>query len=116
MLDAKSLDTIFRTARTHSYWQEKQVEDAVLQQVYELARMAPTAANTQPMRVLFIKSPAEKEKLKTCLDAGNVEKTMKAPVTAVIAYDLEFYEKMPKLFPAYGCTQLVCRQAGKNSI
>ncbi len=99
MLDAKSLDTIFRNARTHSHWQEKPVSDAVLKQVYELARMAPTSANTQPMRVVFIKSAAEKEKLKPCLDAGNVDKTMKAPVTALIAYDLEFYENMPKLFP-----------------
>lgn len=99
MLDAKSLDTIFLKAQTHSHWQEKPVADAVLKQVYELARMAPTAANTQPMRVVFIKSAAAKEKLKPCLDAGNVEKTMKAPVTALIAYDLEFYEKMPKLFP-----------------
>lgn len=99
MLDTKSLDAIFRNARTHSHWQEKPVSDAVLKQVYELARMAPTSANTQPMRVVFIKSAAEKEKLKPCLDAGNVDKTMKAPVTALIAYDLEFYENMPKLFP-----------------
>lgn len=99
ILTSDALDTIFRNARTHSVWQEKPVEDRLLQQVYELARMGATAANTNPMRVLFVKSPEAKEKLKPCLDAGNVKKTMAAPVTAVIAQDMEFYENMPRLFP-----------------
>ena len=97
--DDQSLDVIFRNARTHNVWLDKPVDDALLKQVYELARMAPTAANTNPMRVLFVKSAAAKERLKPFLDAGNVDKTMKAPVTAVIAQDMEFYENMPRLFP-----------------
>lgn len=97
--DSQSLDVIFRNARTHNVFSDRAVDDALLKQVYELARMGATAANTNPMRILFVKSAAAKEKLKPCLDAGNVDKTMKAPVTAVIAQDMEFYENMPRLFP-----------------
>ncbi len=99
MLDAKALDTLFRTARSHSHWLDKPVDDALLHQLYDLTKWGPTSANTSPMRLVFVKSPAAKEKLKPCLDAGNVEKTMTAPVTAIIAEDMEFYEHMPKLFP-----------------
>lgn len=97
--NAEALDLIFRNARTHSAWLDKPVEDALLKQIYELAKMGPTSANISPMRVVFVKSPEAKEKLKACLDAGNIEKTMSAPVTAIIAHDMEFYEKLPKLFP-----------------
>lgn len=99
MLDDKSLDTIFRSARSHNHWQEKPVDDALLQQVYDLAKWGATAANSCPARFLFIKSKEAKEKLKPCLDAGNVEKSMTAPVVVVIAQDMEFYEKLPVLFP-----------------
>ncbi len=99
ILDDHALDVLFRAARTFNAWQQRDVSDALLQAVYELAKMGPTAANSQPMRVLFVKSKEAKEKLKPYLDAGNVEKTMAAPVTAIIAYDTEFFENMPRVFP-----------------
>ena len=95
----ESLDLIFRKARTHSAWLDKPVDDALLLQAYDLARMGPTSANMCPMRVVFGTSQAAKEKLKPALDAGNVDKTMIAPVTAIIAMDIHFYDKLPKLFP-----------------
>jgi 3-hydroxypropanoate dehydrogenase len=93
------LDLVFLKARTHSHWLPKPVPDELLRQAYELARMGPTSANMSPMRLLFIKSKEAKERLKPALSAGNVDKTMNAPVTAIIAYDLEFYEHLPRLFP-----------------
>ena len=95
----EDLDIIFRRARTHSAWLDKPVEDALLRQVYDLAKLGPTSANMCPMRIVFVKSRAAKEKLKPALDAGNVTKTMSAPVTAIIAMDVHFYEKLPKLYP-----------------
>jgi 3-hydroxypropanoate dehydrogenase len=92
-------DLIFRKARTHNAWLDKPVEDALLRQVYDLAKMGPTSANMSPMRIVFVKSLAAKQRLKPALDAGNVDKTMAAPVTAVIGMDIRFYEKLPKLFP-----------------
>jgi len=86
-------------ARTHIAWLDKPVDDALLAQVYDLARIGPTSANMCPMRIVFVKSKAAKEKLKPALDAGNVDKTMQAPVTAIIGHDLEFYEQLPRLFP-----------------
>src|SRR5471030_1318457 len=99
VLSSEVLDLAFREARTHSAWLDKPVDDALLAQVYDLARMGPTSANMCPMRIVFVKSKAAKEKLKPALDAGNVDKTMAAPVTAIIAMDIRFYEKLPKLFP-----------------
>jgi 3-hydroxypropanoate dehydrogenase len=98
-LNDESLDLIFRAARTHSVWLDKPVDDSLLAQVYDLAKMGPTSANMCPMRVVFVKSKAAKEKLKPALDAGNADKTMAAPVTAIIGMDIRFYEKLPKLFP-----------------
>jgi len=95
----ESLDLMFRQARTHTVWRDAPVDDQLLQQVYDLARMGPTSANMCPMRIVFVKSRAAKEKLKPALDAGNVTKTMSAPVTAIIAMDVHFYEKLPKLYP-----------------
>jgi 3-hydroxypropanoate dehydrogenase len=99
VLSNDGFDLLFRDARTHNVWLEKPVDDALLRQVYELARMGPTSANMSPMRIVFVKSKEAKEKLKPALDAGNVAKTMAAPVTAIIAMDIHFYEKLPKLFP-----------------
>ena len=93
------LDLILRKARTHNAWLDKPVADALLRQVYDLAKMGPTSANMCPMRIVFVKSPEAKERLKPALHAGNVDKTMAAPVTAVIGMDVHFYEKLPKLFP-----------------
>jgi 3-hydroxypropanoate dehydrogenase len=98
-LDDFALDTLFRNARTYYAWQNKPVEDQVLRQLYELMRWAPTSANTNPVRIVFVKSERAKQRLLPALAAGNVQKVMTAPVTAIIAYDLRFYEKMPKLFP-----------------
>src|SRR5271156_4668306 len=95
----ESLNLIFREGRTHSNWLDEPVDDVLLAQVYDLAKMGPTSANMCPMRVVFIKSKAAKEKLKPALDAGNVDKTMAAPVTAIIGMDIRFYEQLPRLFP-----------------
>lgn len=95
----ESLDVMFRKARTHSAWLDKPIDDALLAQVYDLAKMGPTSANMCPMRIVFVKSKEAKEKLKPTLDAGNVDKTMAAPVTAIIGMEIRFYEQLPKLFP-----------------
>lgn len=98
-LDVTGQRLLFRHARTHNHWQDIPVEDSVLEAAYNLAKWGPTAANSNPMRIVFIKTPAAKARLKPHLDAGNVEKTMAAPVTAIIAQDDEFYEQLPTLFP-----------------
>ncbi len=99
LLSDDGLNLLFRDARTHVHWLDQPVDDALLKQVYDLARMGPTSANMCPLRVVFVKSREAKEKLKPCLDPGNVDKTMKAPATAIIGMDIHFYEKMPKLYP-----------------
>ncbi|UXY16877.1 malonic semialdehyde reductase [Chitiniphilus purpureus] len=98
-LDAHALDQLFRDARTHSHWLPRPVDDATLRALYELLKQGPTSANCGPARFLFIRSPKAKAALRPCLDAGNVDKTMAAPVTVVVAYDLTFYEHLPALFP-----------------
>lgn len=94
------LDAIFLEARTHYVWTPRPVEDALLRQLWSLARLPPTSANSNPVRLVFVKSPEAKERLKPALSAGNVEKTMTAPVTVIVAYDSSFHEKLPQLFPA----------------
>jgi 3-hydroxypropanoate dehydrogenase len=94
-----ALDVIFRTARTHRAWRAEPVSDATLRAVYELMKWGPTTANSCPARIVFVRTAAAKERLKPALDAGNVVQTMAAPVTAIVAYDLEFYEKLPRLAP-----------------
>lgn len=98
-LDAAALDQLFRSARTHNAWQKKDVPDALLHQLYDLVKWAPTSANSSPARFVFVKSPEAKAKLKEALAPGNVEKTMTAPVTVIVAQDMAFYDKLPKLFP-----------------
>ena len=92
-------DLLFHKARTHNVWLNKPVDDGLLQEVYDLAKMGPTSANMCPMRVVFVKSKDAKERLKPWLDAGNVDKTMAAPVTAIIGMDVHFFDQLPKLFP-----------------
>jgi 3-hydroxypropanoate dehydrogenase len=99
ILNDAALDALFRAARTHNGWQDKPVSDAVLQAVWELAKMGPTSANCSPMRILFLESREAKARLLPMLLEGNRAKTMQAPVTAIIGYDTEFYEKLPQLFP-----------------
>ncbi|MHB2015543.1 MAG: malonic semialdehyde reductase [Candidatus Xenobia bacterium] len=93
------IDLMFRTARTFSNWLPRPVPDELLRQAYDLARLGPTSANTHPMRLVFVKSAEGKAWLKPCLLELNVEKTMAAPVTAIVADDQRFYEFIPKLFP-----------------
>jgi 3-hydroxypropanoate dehydrogenase len=99
VMSKDGLDLIFRNARTHNAWLDKPVEDALLRQVYDLAKMGPTSANMCPMRIVFVKSEEAKERLKPALQPGNVDKTMAAPVTAIIGMDIHFYEELPRLFP-----------------
>jgi 3-hydroxypropanoate dehydrogenase len=98
-LNDEALDRLFREARTHNGWLPKPVSDELLHKIYDLAKWGPTSANLAPMRVLFLKSAEAKERLRPALSAGNLEKTMSAPVVAVIAQDMEFYEQCPRLFP-----------------
>ncbi len=98
-LDDRALDQLFREAHTHNGFTPTPVSDDVLRRLYDLAKMGPTSANSFPMRIVFVKSRTAKEKLRPSLDPGNVDKTMAAPVTAIVAYDLEFYEKLPRLYP-----------------
>jgi 3-hydroxypropanoate dehydrogenase len=98
-IDDKALNVLFRDARTHNVWLPKPVPDDLLRQVYDLAALGPTSANTEPMRIVFVKSPEAKARLKPALAPGNADKTMAAPVTAIVAHDMRFYEFVPKLFP-----------------
>jgi 3-hydroxypropanoate dehydrogenase len=98
-LDDKALDQLFRQARTQNGWQDKKVSHEVLGQLYDLLKMGPTSANCCPARFVFVMSPEAKARLKPCLSPNNVEKTMAAPVTVIVAYDTEFYDKLPMLFP-----------------
>ena len=99
-LDAAALDLLFREARTYTGWLPKAVSDAQLHAIYDLFKWGPTSANCSPARVLFVRSDEAKARLLPTLAPNNVEKSRAAPVVAVIAYDLEFYEKLPELYPA----------------
>ncbi len=98
-LDDDALDTLFRTARTYNGFTAEPVTDDHLRAIYDLLKWGPTAANACPARIVFVRTAEAKERLRPALSAGNVAKTMAAPATAIIAYDLEFYEKLPRLFP-----------------
>jgi 3-hydroxypropanoate dehydrogenase len=98
-VDETTLDQLYLEARTHNRWLDMSVDDAQLHELYALAKLAPTSANSQPMRVVFVKSREAKARLLPALAPKNIEKTMTAPVTAIVAHDLEFYEKLPKLSP-----------------
>ena len=95
-----ALDQIFRGAHTHNKWRDKPVSPALLMALYDLMRMGPTSANSSPLRIVFVMSPDAKARLEPYLSATNREKTMAAPVTAILAHDLKFAEHMPALFPA----------------
>lgn len=93
------LEQVFYGARTHNKWRDKPIADSLLQDVYALMRLGPTSANCSPLRIFFLTSKEAKERLRPHLSPGNVDKTMAAPATALLAYDLEFYENLPFLFP-----------------
>jgi len=94
-----ALDQLFREARTHNGWLKQPVSDELLHDLYDLMKWGPTSANTCPARLVFLKSQAAKQRLVPALLPDNVEKTLTAPATIIIAYDIEFYERLPKLFP-----------------
>lgn len=98
-LDTAALDTLFNQARTHSYWQDKPIDSTLLEQLYALTALGPTSANCSPGRFVFVTSAEGKEKLKPALSSGNLEKTLAAPATVIVAWDSEFYEQLPTLFP-----------------
>ena len=98
-ISAEALDQLFRQARTHNGWLPKPVDDDLLRRLYDLTKWGPTSANMSPMRLVFVKTNAAKERLKPALMGGNVEKTMTAPVCAIVAEDSRFWEHMPRLFP-----------------
>lgn len=98
-LDNRSLDILFREAHSHNHWLDKPVSDALLRDIYDLMKWAPTSANSCPARMIYVRSTEAKQRLLPCLAPGNVDKTRLAPVTAIIAYDMAFYEKLPVLFP-----------------
>jgi len=93
------LAAIFREARTFSHWQARPVPEAMVEAAFELARLGPTSANCQPLRLVLVRSPAAKERLLPCVSSGNYEKVRTAPITAIVAYDLEFFELLPRLYP-----------------
>lgn len=99
VLDNAALDQLFRSARTHNAWQAKEVPDTLLQQLYDLVKWGPTSANSSPARFVFVKSPEAKARLRDALAPGNIEKTMSAPVTVIVAQDMAFHDKLPQLFP-----------------
>jgi len=94
-----ALAQIFTEARTHNAFLDRPVPDAVLAEALDLAKMGPTSANQQPLRMLFLRSKEAKERLRPALSPGNLEKTLAAPVVAIAGYDVEFYEHLPFLFP-----------------
>jgi 3-hydroxypropanoate dehydrogenase len=98
-ISGETLNQLFHNARTHTAWQAKPVPAELLRKAYELARLGPTSANASPARFVFLTTPAAKERLKPALMPLNVEKTMTAPVTVIFAWDTEFHEKLPRLFP-----------------
>jgi 3-hydroxypropanoate dehydrogenase len=98
-LDDAALDVIFRSARTQNKWLSEPVSDEQLHTLYDLMRWGPTSANSFPLRIVFVKSPAAKERLEALVLAGNKPKVAAAPVTAILGYDTQFYELLPRLFP-----------------
>jgi 3-hydroxypropanoate dehydrogenase len=123
ILNESGRDLLFRSARTHNGWLDRPVSDEALRELYDLMKWGPTSANTSPARLVFLRSKEAKERLRPFLMEANVEKTMSAPVTAIVAYDLKFYEKLPHLFPHNphiknyfaGIPELVDSTAQRNS-
>ena len=98
-LTPAALDQLFIAARTQNKWQDKPVTDEQLRALYDTLKWGPTSANSSPARFIFVRTPEGKAKLKPALSAGNLEKTMNAPVTVIVAHDPKFYDELPRLFP-----------------
>ena len=101
-----AIQQLFTDARTHHAWQDREVADGLLHEIYDLAKWGPTSANSLPMRIVFAKSNSAKEKLMPALAGSNVEQVRAAPVTAIVAYDQKFYDQLPTLFPAFDARSL----------
>ncbi len=99
-LDGDGLDLLFNDAHTHYGWTDQEVSDETLRRAVSLAEMGPTAFNQQPMRLIFIRSKAAKARLAPALSKGNLDKTMAAPATAIVCYDLDFWKHLPEVFPS----------------
>lgn len=99
MLDDASLARLFDDARTHYSWTGQNVSDEELHALYARVKFGPTSANSSPARFVFLRSFAAKERLRPALSAGNLEKTLSAPVVAIVAWDPRFYDELPRLFP-----------------
>ena len=111
-LDSEARDLLFRNARTHSAWLDRPVSDATLREIYDLMKFGPTSMNCSPMRILFLRGKEAKERLRPALMPANVDKTMVAPVTAIVGYDLRFYERLGELFPHYaGAREIFAKNA-----
>ncbi|MGB4859259.1 MAG: malonic semialdehyde reductase [Dokdonella sp.] len=122
ILDAQALDQLFRSARTHNAWQPREVSDEQLHALYDLTKFGPTSANCSPARIVFVKSAAAKQRLAPALSEMNRDKTIAAPVTAIVGSDQQFYEKLPQLFPHtdarswfVGNDELIASTAFRNS-
>ena len=98
-LDGKAVATLFTEARTFTHWLERPIPDGVIERALELAQLGPTSGNCEPMRLVLVRSPAGKARLLPCVSSGNSEKVRTAPLTAIVAYDREFYEYLPRLYP-----------------
>ena len=98
-LDDNALAQLFTEAHSHVSWQDKAIPEVLIKQLYDMVKLCPTSANCSPARFVFVTSKEGKQKLKPSLSSGNVEKTMTAPCTVIVAYDEEFYEELPTLFP-----------------
>jgi 3-hydroxypropanoate dehydrogenase len=95
----EALDVLFREARSYNAWLDTAVSEDIIRQIYDVLKWGPTSANSSPSRLIFLRSTKAKERLRPALSPGNVEKTMAAPLTVIIAYDLKFYDKLPRLYP-----------------
>jgi 3-hydroxypropanoate dehydrogenase len=101
VLSADAVAQLFTEARTFTAWQQRAIEPQLLKDLYDLAKWAPTSMNSSPARLIFVTSAQAKQRLRPALAAGNVDKTMSAAATIIVASDPRFYEHLPELFPAY---------------
>ena len=99
VFDVKNKNLIFQEARTHNDWLDKDISNDILMEIYDLMKWGPTSANCSPTRIIFVKSKASKDSLLPFVIESNLEKTKSAPVTAIIGYDINFHDHLPKLFP-----------------
>ena len=105
-LDSSALDQLFRNAHSHNGWQQKDVADSLLHELHDVMKWGPTSVNCWPLRAVFVKSVSAKKRLLSCVAEGNVEKVRKAPVVAIVGMDMAFYDRLPKLFPAFDARAL----------